>query len=186
MIYYFEEKYTKEEFNNYSPTKEQLDNLLNDKSNYCLLSANNSINFLYVNKTKERTQQQILDLTDKQMNFLSDYFYKCLSDIFLYPPINTEKTNFGDDAMKVEPVAKIVSYMFQSVADKTYKYMQKINLYDYILLKTMEENLKKKTNYKQLDELCPIIMQKVLDDGKKVNKIWKKTLILNFYMIKKN
>ena len=172
MIYYFEEKYAKEEFSNYSPTKEQLDSLLNSESKYCLLSSNNSINFLYLNKTKEKTKQQILDLTDNQMNFLSDYFYKFLPEIFLYPPINDQKkNNLEEETMRVEPEAKIISYMFQSVADKTYKQMPKENLYDYIISTLILANLKKKTNYNELDEICPIIMQKVLDDGKKVNKI---------------
>ena len=172
MIYYFKEKYEKEDFNSYSPTKEQLDNLLNSQSKYCLLSSNNSINFLYLNKTKERTKQKILDLTDNQMDFLSDYFYKRLPEIFLYPSINTEKNkNFGEESIKVEPVAKIASNMFQSIVDKTYKYMSKINLYNYVLVKSIEKNLKKKTNYNEFDEICPIIMQKILDDGKKVNKI---------------
>ena len=184
MIFYFDEEYKnkliKEEsqFIDYSPTKDQLDSLLNINSENCLLSPNNSIYLLHLNNTEDKMKQKIyyLNLTLKQINFLSYYLYDFLPKIFLYPEIEKERYNKNngdivDEPLFVEPIAKTVSTMIQDIADKTYKLMKKINLYEFILKKLMISKLKEKIKFNEFDEICPIIMQKVLDDGKKVNKI---------------
>ena len=173
LYFYFNNEYkTKNGLNNdepytdYVPSDKQLDGLLNINSEYCLLSPNNSIHLLYLNRTEDLLKKELyyLNFTAKNIQFLSDYFYDYLPGVFLYP-------SFGDNSLKVQPLAKTVSTMVQKIADKTYKYMPKVNLYDYILSISIAENLKEKTHYSDLDELCPILMQKILDDGKKVNKI---------------
>ena len=172
MNLFFKDKYNKidekdTQYTSYAPSKEQLDNLLNTNSKYCLLSTNNSIYLLYLNSTGDNTKQ-FLDLTYNKINFLSEYFYEYLQSIFLYPKLTN---NLNDDDSTVSPIAKTIVTMFQNIADKTYTYMPKINLYNYILSKNMQGDLRKKTKFNQIDEICPIIMQKILDDGKKVNKI---------------
>ena len=171
MNLYFKNEYNiidekEQQYSSYAPSKEQLENLLNINSKNCLLSPNNSIYFLYLNSTEDNTKQY-LDLTYNKINFLSQYFYDFLPSIFLYPKV----ANSLNDDTTVDPIAKTVATMFQNIVDKTYKYMPQIDLYTFILSNTIKGDLKKKTNFNQLDEICPIIMQKILDDGKKVNKI---------------
>ena len=173
MSFYFAKDYKeknglsdKEVYTDYAPSLEQLESLLIYDN--CLLSLNNSIYFLYLNKTEDllKKEKYIIDLTPKQLYFLSDYIYDFLPGLFLYPKIKK-----GEETLKVDSLAKTVSTMTQMIADKTYKFMNKVNLYDYIMSYFMAENLKKTLRYTTLDELCPLMMQKVLDDGKKVNKI---------------
>lgn len=180
MVFYFDEEYKKKvieeekKYNDFAPTKTQLDSLLNINSENCLLSPKNSIYLLHLNKTENRMEQKVyyLDLTYDKINFLSDYFYDFLPNILLYPEIteNNDK-NDEDKKLTIDPIAKTVSTMIQTIADKTYKLIYKLDLYNYILKKVIFDNLKEKIKYQEIDEICPIIMQKVFDDGKKVNKI---------------
>lgn len=168
-IFLEEELNTKDE--SYLPKKEQLESLLNTKSENCLLYPNNSIYLLYLNKTEYK---KYLDLTLNQIYFLSQYFYDYLPKIFLYPKINTMNNNKNDtkDAtVSVEPIAKTISTIFQEISDKIYQKFSKINLYKYLLVETIKDNLKEKIHFDKVDEICPLIFQKILDDGKKVNKI---------------
>ena len=48
--------------------------------------------------------------------------------------------------------------MIQDIADKTYKFIANINLYDYVLSKIMIYKLKEKIKFNEMDEMCPIIM----------------------------
>lgn len=180
MAFYFDEEYKKKviekekEFNDFAPTKAQLDSLLNINSKNCLLSPQNSIYLLHLNKTEDRMKQKVydLDLTYDKINFLSEYFYDFLPNILLYPEITQNNGNADEDKkLTVDPIAKTVSTMIQTIADKTYKLIYKLDLYTYILKKVTFSNLKEEIKYQEIDEICPIIMQKVLDDGKKVNKI---------------
>ena len=180
MKFYYENEFKKnidikddeDKYNVYSPSKEQLESLLKQDSQNCLLRLNNSIYFIYKNKTKE--QKYFPDLTNNQIIFLSKYFYEFLPEIFLYPKIYIPNNqNLEDEFIKLDPVSKTVSIMFQNIVDKTYKLMTDIdiNLYDHVLMSLIKNNLEEKTHYDKLEELCPIIMQKILDDGKKVNTI---------------
>ena len=168
MAIFIEEEYKKNDL----PEKNQLESLLNPKSEYCLLYPNNSIYLLYLNKTEYK---KYLDLTVNQVNFLSQYFYDYLPRIFFYPKVNTTNNNNNNDireaTVSVEPVAKTFSTIFQEIPEKTYKKLTKYNIYKYLLVETMKNNLKEKFHYNEMDEICPLILQKVLDDGKKVNKI---------------
>ena len=160
-------------YNNYAPSKEQLNSLLKTDSENCLLSANNSIYLIYLNKTKDpmKDEKYYLNLTSNKILFLSKYLYEFLPKVFLYPEINVQNKILGDEPINVDPIAKTVSAMSQNIADKTYKLMSNLDLYNYMLMSLIKFNLKEKTHYEQYDELCPIIMQKILDDGKKVHKI---------------
>ena len=168
MNAFLKEGYTTEDL----PNKDQIESLLNTKSEYCLLSPNNSIYFLYLNKTEYKNH---LDLTLNQINFLSQYFYDYLPKIFLYPEIkitNNNKNDIKEEIISVEPVAKTISSIFQEITDKTYNYkFRKIALYRYVLIEIIKDNLKEKLHFDEMDEICPLIFQKILNDGKKVNKI---------------
>ena len=172
-----------ENYNNYAPSKEQLISLLKKDSENCLLSPNNSIYFIYLNKTKDpmKEQQYYLNLTNNKILFLTKYLYEFLPNVLLYPEINVQNNkNIEDDPIYVDPIAKTVAVMSQNIADKTYKLMTEkldLDLYNYILIESIKNNLKEKTHFETLDELCPTLMQMVLDDGKKVNKICSDTNI---------
>ena len=169
--YPFDESPEMTEFKkNDSPTKKQLESLLSPNSEYCLLHPNNSIYLLYLNKTEYKT---FLDLTLNQVNFLAQYFYDYLPKIFLYPKADTtnNQNDMRDSTVNVEPIAKTFSTLFQEIPNKTYKKLSKINLYEYLLTETMKSHLKEKLHYNEMDEICPLILQKILNDGRKVNKI---------------
>ena len=166
MSIFIAEEYKKNDL----PKKEQLKSLLNKESEDCLLYPNNSIYLLYLNRTEYKKH---LDLTINQINFLSQYFYDYLPKIFFYPKVNTAN-NYNDikeTTVSVDPTAKTFSTIFQEISDKTYKKLSNINLYEYLLVQTMLGNLREKLHFNEMDEICPLILQKVLNDGKKVNKI---------------
>lgn len=132
-----------------------------------LISPNNSIYLLHLNKTEEKLKEKkyYLDLTYNNINFLSNYLYNFLPKIFLYPQIATEKYtenngNIAEEQIYIHPVAKTVATKIQDIADKTYKFIANINLYDYVLSKIMIYKLKEKIKFNEMDEMCLIIMQK--------------------------
>lgn len=173
MNYYFENDYKKknglsdkELYSSYGPTLEQVESLL--LKEYCLLSPNNSIYLLHLNKTDDVQKQKeyFLNLTQKQLHFVSDYFFDYLPGLFLYPTIETK-----EEPLKIEPLSKTVSSVIQGIADKTYKLMSKLNIYGYLLSFFMAEQFKVILHTDKIDEICGLFMQQILDDGKKVLKI---------------
>ena len=65
-------------------TMEQLKQFLDKKGDSCLLSIENTIKFLNINKTGDDKQTYYKDLTYAQINFLAKYLYKSLPNVFLY------------------------------------------------------------------------------------------------------
>lgn len=174
----FFEKYKEEngirdiKYIDYSPSKEELDNLINSTSENCLLSPNNSIYFIYINKTDSKHRTNYQNLTNNKIILLSKYFYEYLPMIFFYPEINNQNSNnLKEDSISVDPVSKTVLTMTQDIIDKTYKLMLKINLYKYVLMKVVEYKLNETIKYSHYDEICPIIIQQILNDGNKTRVI---------------
>ena len=177
MIFYFEEEFLNRmnkkksmkelyKFKDYSPSINQLDRLINPLSEYCLLSPNNSISLLHLNKTEDKDKQikYYLDLEYDKIFFLSQYFYSYLPSVFLYPEINTK-------GVTIQPEAKTMTVMTKKIIESIYKNFSNINLYEVVLKKVVFNELFNKMKALNVDEVCTTMMQKILDDGKKVMKI---------------
>ena len=175
---YSKQKEHKEDFEDVKPNLEQINKLLDLNSEYCLLTIENSISFLYINKTEykppikqEKNKEYFGDLTYEQINYLTEYFYDYLPKIFFNHQINKEKENNNlniEDSISYDLISKTIANFIPLIAEKTYKNLNNLDLFSLLLKKLILLRLKEKLNAMELDEICPIIMQNILDDGKKV------------------
>ena len=180
MNLYFEE-YKKKinklniNFEDYSPNVEQLNLMLNSSFNTCLLASNNSVLFLALNKSdNSEKMQEIFKISKNVSNFMADYIYDYLPSVFLYQDFQDKNgTNHT-----IDPYAKAYATITQGVLGRTYKLLYDTDLFELILSDIVWESFlnKLKINNKNLkklqpDEVCPLIMQRALDDGKKVLKV---------------
>ena len=180
MNLYFEE-YKKKinklniKFEDYSPNLEQLNLMFNSSFSTCLLASNNSVLFLALNKSDNTEKMnEIFKISKNVSYFMSDYIYDFLPSVFLYQ-------NFQDKDganYTIDPYAIAFATLTQGVLGRTYKLLYDTNLFDLILSNFVWELLLdkikiKNNNLKKLepDEICPLIMQRALDDGKKVLKV---------------
>ena len=172
---YGKQKGHKTNYEDVSININQLKKFIQKNGEYYLLSLQNSINILHLNKTEDRKKNinYFDDLTYDNINFLTEYFYYYLPRIFLYPFENSkdnslEKTEY----LKSNGLmAKTVSNLLPKIVEKTFDKISKIDLHTHLMKKVVFSKLKKNLNIEELDEICPIIMQKILDDGKKVFQI---------------
>ena len=161
----------------YIPNLKQLESMINSSSYNCLLSSNNSVLFLSLNKTGDSNKAlEIFNISKNILNFMSDYIYDYLPNLFLYQDFYDEK----GEIYKIDPISNAYSALTQRILEKTYKLLIETNgLYNLFLSKIVWESLINKlsliNNYKleqwESDEICPLIMQRALDDGKKVLKV---------------
>ena len=180
FLLYFEEVYKKKinnedaQYEDYAPSIDQLNSMI-DKSSYTsLLSANNSALFIELNKTdKVYRAYEIYTISANVMHFMADYLYDYLPSLFLYQEFSYNETEYT-----IDPIAKTYANLVQGTVDNTYgKLVHGSGLFNLILSKLVWVKLLNKVtifnekNSDESDELCPIIMQRALDDGKKVLKI---------------
>ena len=165
---YFE-KYKKNLDNNakytdYSPALDQLTSMLDSSSKLCLLSSNNSALFLILNETQN--YNKMFKISENTYKFMYNYIYEYLPTLFL----NKDISNF----------AKAYITITQGVMERTYKMASKVKgIYNSILSNLVWESLLDKISLMsnnnlmkaESDEICPLIMQRALDDGKKVLKV---------------
>ena len=175
---YFEKEYKekykdKTSYEQVSVTKDQLKKFIEKDGDYYLLYLNNSINILHINKTEDpkKESKYFNGLKYDQVNFLTEYFYNYLPKAFLYHSIDIEKKVEGDDPKSYGLLAKAVSNFLPKIAEETYNKMSHIDLLSYLEKKLLFVYLKSLLDGVELEEICPIIYQKVLDDGKKVYQI---------------
>jgi hypothetical protein len=150
--------------------------MIDSSSPTSLLSSNNSALFLTLNKTGNSYKAyEIYKISTNILQFMSDYIYEYLPSLFLYQEF------YDEEKVKhiVDPIAKAYSTITQGVIEHTYRILSKtIGIYNLILsqlvwksllnnLTLINNNLKESES----DEICPLIMQRALDDGKKVLKI---------------
>ena len=180
MKLYFINEYSKQKghktnYEDVSINSNQLKKFIQKDEKYYLLSLNNSINILHLNKTEDRKsiKKYFDDLTYDNVNFLTEYFYYYLPRIFLYPFENSEEKSLDTtEYLKSNGLmAKTVSNLLPKIVENTFDKISKIDLYTHLKKKVVFSKLKKILNIEELDEICPIVMQKVLDDGKKVFQI---------------
>ena len=179
---YFEEykiKINKEDIDlkDYIPSLEQFNSMVNNYSNLCLLSSNNSVLFLTLNKTGENNRAvEIFNISTNILNFMSDYIYEFLPNLFLYQDFYDEK----GEIYKIDSISNAYSAFTQEILKKTYKLLMETNgIYNLFFSKIVWNSLINKISLIhnndlqqwEPDEICPLIMQRALDDGKKVLKI---------------
>ena len=170
---YIEKYKDKTSYEQVSVTEDQLKKFLEEDGKYHLLKLKNSIDILHKNKTEDPTKETKYfdDLNYAQVNFLTEYFYSFLPSIFLYPTINIDEKVEENDPKSYGLLGKAVSNFLPKIAEETYNKISKVDLVtfldkrlSFVYLKTLLHNV-------ELEEICPIIYQKVLDDGKKVYQI---------------
>ena len=156
----------KNNYTDYAPSPEQLMTIFDPSSNLCLLAPNNSALFLSLNKCGYyNNASELFNVTKNTFNFLADYIYEYLPNLFLYN--------------ETDKIAKAYVTLTQGVMKQTYGLLVKSTIYDLILsgivwpLLRDQISLMTNKDLKQLepDEICPLIMQRALDDGKKVLKV---------------
>ena len=179
MKAFFDNEYSKKKdhkkiYEEVSIKKEQLEKFLNPENKYCLLSLENSINILYLNKTEDNKKEikYFDDLTYDNVNFLTDYFYDYLPRIFLYPQKHIQETPIKDeDSNSLGLTSKTVSNLLSKISENTFDKIANIDIISYFEEKISFVQMKKILSNYELEEICPVIMQKVLNDAKKVFKV---------------
>ena len=142
------------------------------ESQFTILASNNSALFLALVQSKdENTLSENYNLTLDQSTFLCYYFYQYLPKLFLYREFKDQ-----DKTYTVNPTAKAFSTITQNIIGQTYYQLSNHQgLYNLLLSKLVWRGL----HYKLLnlsmeyddEDICPLIMQHALDDGRKVLKI---------------
>ena len=156
----------------YSVTKKQLTKIIGLDSQFSILASNNSALFLALVQIKdEKTLSERYNLTLDQSTFLCYYFYQYLPKLFLYREFKDQ-----DKAYTVNPIAKTFATITQNLIGQTYYQLSNHQgIYNLLLSKLVWGGL----HYKLLnlsmeyddEDICPLIMQHALDDGRKVLKI---------------
>ena len=159
-------------YETYSVSKKQLSVIIGLESQLTILASNNSALFLALVQSKdEKTLLEKYTLTLEQSTFLCYYFYQYLPKLFLYREFKEQ-----DKTYTVTPIAKAFSTITQNLIEQTYYQLSNHQgLYNLLLSKLVWTGL----HYKLLnfsmeyedEDICPLIMQHALDDGRKVLKI---------------
>ena len=151
----------------------QLSKLMDPSSEFSLLSASNSALFSTLIRTNnEEKIQELYGISLEKATVLSEYFYKILPQLFIY------RSYIADDwnSTEIQPEVKAFSTITENIIEKTYYKLSKIkNLYEKVLSKLVWSKLGDKIDNSSMkyddEDICPLLMQRVLDDGKKVLKI---------------
>ena len=182
MKTYFDNEYSKQKdhktnYEEVAVKKEQLEKFVNKDGKYSLLSLENSINILHINKTADnkKDNKYFDDLSYYNVNFLANYFYDYLPRIFLYPKKTAQSLvnspEVTDDTKSYGLISKTVSNLLSKIREKTFDKISHIDILSYLEQKTSFVHMKQFFNNYELDEICPVIYQKVLNDAKKVFEI---------------
>ena len=169
----YKEKHSEaKDYANYQLTYNQLECLLDEKSSLSLLSSNNSFFFLSkIDSNNLKALTERYDITENEVSFINEYIFEFLPELLLYPSFKN-----GEDTLKVDPMAKAYSNMASDMIKKTYYQLNKAdNLFSRLYAKYVWEELQKELNndvmqYEE-EDICFLVMQQVLDDGRKALKI---------------
>ena len=160
-------------YKDYQIDEKTLEKLIDPESELSLLNANNSALFLsLVHSGNYDAIKQLYALNQNQTLFLCNYFYEFLPKLFIYLEMNDRAGN----KTNINPVAKAFSTITENILEKTYNKLNQItNLYDVLLSKIIWKGLSIQLFNESMEyddkDICPLIMQQALDDGKKVLKI---------------
>ena len=175
----FKQKIKKQDikYEDYAPNFNQLYNMLEPSTNISLLSSKISALFLMINNTKDidKANQIYKNISLNNILFISDYIYNYLPKLLIYQEI--------DNNTKIEKFAHAFLSITQNNIVRTYGLLRKFkDIFNFMLNNLVwnyltENNLLIKSminnDLKNFDnnDLCPLIMQLALDDGRKVLKI---------------
>ena len=160
-------------YEDYQVTEAQLEKILDNNSHLSVLSANNSALFLSLMEAGNIEKvTEIYIISPNQAQYLYNYLYEFLPKLFLYQDFTDEdgKTH------SINPTAKGYSTILENHLKKTYyKLSHTTDLYNLLLSKYVWRGL----HYKLLnasmeyddEDICPLLMQHILDDGRKVLQI---------------
>ena len=180
MKIYFNKEYSQQKghktnYEDVAVNINQLKKFIINSSDFTLLSVENSVEILHINKTADSKAdtKYYEDLTYDKVNFLTEYFYNYLPRLFLYYQKNPDEINpeQADDLKSFGLLPKTISNFLPKIAEKTFDKMSNVNLFLYLAKKLTYVQLKEVLQVDELEEICPIIMQKSLDDGQKVFQV---------------
>ena len=161
------------DYKDYQIDENTLEKLIDPESELSLLNANNSALFLsLVHSGNYDAIKQLYALNQNQTLFLCNYFYEFLPKLFIY----LEMKDRAGNKTNINPLAKAFSTITENILEKTYNKLNQItNLYDVLLSKIIWKGLSIQLFNESMEyddkDICPLIMQQALDDGKKVLKI---------------
>lgn len=184
LFLYFEE-YKKNinnpeiKYEDYIPNKITFRNILDKSSSVSILSSKISSLFLMINNTNDIDKAKSIynNITFNNLKLISNYIYDYLPKLFIYQDFLDEDSG---SYHAIDQYSHAFVTITQSIMYKTYGLLRKTkNIYNLILSNLVwsaliENILREKTKisnkiYKyEPDEICPLIMQKALNDGKKV------------------
>ena len=178
----FKQKIQKPEikYEDYVPNLNLFFDILDQSSKVSLLSSKISSLFLMINNTnnKDKANEIYKNISLNNIKLISDYVYNYLPKLLIYQEFSDEKGN----KYSIESFAHAFATITQGNIDNTYGVLRKIkDFYNLILSSFVFDELtkimllvkiKKSKNNKlknlEPDEICPLIMQLALDDGRKV------------------
>ena len=178
LIYFFDQYKTKHEeattYNDeYRLSLVQLECLIDENSPLSLLSSNNSIFFVSKIDTKElkALAERYSLKNENTVSFINEYIYEFLPQLLLYPSFKN-----GGETLKVDPLAKAYTNMASDMIKKTYYQLNKVDhlfnkLYSMYVWEGLEKEFKNDELHFDKEDACYVIMQQVLDDGRKALKI---------------
>ena len=160
------------DYKDYTLEVNQLLNLIDEKSPLTLLSSNNSIFYLAKVASKEfKSLSDKYNINENIVLFICEYIYEFLPQFLLYPSFKN-----GEDSLKVAPLSEAYANMASKIIKKTYHPLSKINslfgkIYPMFFRKRMQKELDYETMEYKEEDICYLIMQLALDDGRKALKI---------------
>ena len=161
-----------EDYNDYELEIEQLERLIDEKSSLSLLSTNNSFFFLSkIDSNNLGVLAERYGMDENTVSFINEYIFEFLPELLLYPSFKN-----GEETLKVDPMAKAYSNMASDMIKKTYYQLNKLDhLFNRLYAKYVWEELNKELNVEVMqyeeEDICFLIMQQILDDGRKALKI---------------
>ena len=171
----FKEKHSDaKEYKEYQLNMEQLEKLLGEESDLSLLSSENSVFFLTKIMAKDfGSLANKYNISEIIPSFICEYIYDFLPKLLLYPEFKNK-----EETLVITPMIKLYSKMASDVVNKTYYPYNKVlkkNTFKEIYSSMVYNDLKKNLVIKDMDyddeDFCYLIMQQVLDDGRKALKI---------------
>lgn len=142
------------------------------ESTVAISDANSAINILNMNKTSDLYQAYTLYSikSSNQLNFIAGYIFESLPSTFLYQSFTDNEKTYT-----ITPNAKTFTSFAQVFVDKTVTPIASnaVNIYNFLLSRLTFYFIKSEGS--EIEELCPMILQPALNNGRKVLKICSST-----------
>ena len=161
-----------QDYKDYKLEVKQLSNLLDEKSSITLLSSNHSIFYLAKVASKDfKSLSDKYNINENIVTFICEYIYEFLPQLLIYPSFKN-----GEENLNVSPLAEAYTNMASQIIKKTYYPLSKLDnlfskLYSLIFWDKIQKELDNEVMEYNKEDICYLIMQQVLDDGRKALKI---------------